>query len=100
VLKLELTSLRAFDSVSLPLDLVADNSPAPIRRHSNGKTVSHAPSPSAPSESSFPPEGFLQVRLEAFAPYAALFRVNPPTFCIRSQSQSLLANASSDNQIS
>jgi hypothetical protein len=104
VLSLEFTALRVFDSASAPILLVVDSSP-PFRRTLSGKlkdpqavsllmgreklsfsealgesvtaAAASSSSPSAVAAPTFnqPPPGTLQIKLDAFTPYAALFKV-------------------------
>ncbi len=96
---LELAVLRAFDSASSPIELVAESGPLPVRRTSNAKSRPHesrcglfgphthaaaaaafpsSPSPSSPVSSTQPSTGTLRVKLDAFTPYAALFKARAP----------------------
>ena len=90
VQSLELSFLRAFDSASPPIELVAESSPTPLRRSLSAKaaskdassslSTSKEPSPStSESTTSHPPPGTLHVKLSSFVPYAAIFKVNSHT---------------------
>ena len=105
MLSLEFTALRVFDSASAPILLVVERS-VPFRRTLSGKlkdpqavsplmgrgklsfsegfvesvtgeAASSSPSAAAAPSFNQPPPGTLQIKLDAFTPYAALFKVIP-----------------------
>ena len=109
VQSLELAVLRAFDSTSPPIELVAEACPTPLKRSLGARTglkdalppsllTSKDPSPlasDAPAPQPLP--GTLRIKLQSFTPYAALFKVSPQTtamyFRIQAKSSSNFSNA-------
>jgi hypothetical protein len=95
---LELAVLRAFDSASSSIELVAESGPLPVRRTSNAKSRPNenrfglfgphtlaaaaafpsSPSPNSPAPSTQTSIGTLRVKLDSFTPYAALFKARAP----------------------
>jgi hypothetical protein len=94
VQSLELAVLRAFDSTSPAIELVAESGPTPLKKSLSARTglkdalsPSKDPSPLTPSKdpspvasdspAAQPLPGTLRIKLQSFAPYAALFKVSP-----------------------
>ena len=84
VQSLELAVLRAFDSTSPAIELVAESGPTPLKKSLSARTgLKDASSPfkdpspvASDSPAAQPLPGTLRIKLQSFAPYAALFKVS------------------------